>query len=343
LSFPADDLVHDNACVSDLIPSQAPGLGSHLSRPADDVVHDDDGISDLIWSQPPSLGPCLSCPADDLVHDNNGVGDLIPSQAPGLGSCLSRPADEVIDQDNGTSNLILSQPPGLGSCLSCPADDLVDDNHGVSVLIPSQSPALSSCLSRSADDVVHERAGISDLIPSQPPGLISFSLTLMAPKLDSTLACLRLPRMTVSPTSVTWTMAHALVLLHLIEDLSCLDDDNGTHVVTIVDDSVPSEPSEVGSDLASLVVDLFGRNDDHGIDLVAAADLISREPFLGPGSCFHLHLEDNFGVDCVIKDDNGVNLIPSSLPGTSAWSVTRDGICTSTTQDGRSSLVSLSL
>jgi hypothetical protein len=43
-------------------------------------------------------------------------------------------------------------------------------------------------------------------------------------------------------------MAHALVLLHQLEDLSRLDDDNGVHVVTIIDDSVPSEPSEVGSD-----------------------------------------------------------------------------------------------
>jgi hypothetical protein len=39
-----------------LIWSQPPGLGFCPSRPADDVVHDDNGVSDLIPSQAPGLG-----------------------------------------------------------------------------------------------------------------------------------------------------------------------------------------------------------------------------------------------------------------------------------------------
>jgi hypothetical protein len=251
----------ENAASGQVKPrSESSRLDSRQSRNAGNVFKYDDGIPYSIPSEPPGLSFRLSHSTDEC---DNGIADSVPREPPGLGSHQSRPAHDAFEYDDAIADSIPSEPPGLDSRLSRSADEC-DDRIVDS--IPSEPPGLSSCQSHCINDVLARDDGITDSTPSEPAGLGSRPSASVANLFglgDDTLDALdgkNLPDQ-VNPivcfnTGCPVPSGLGSHKFRSNKDLFRVDDDDG------IADSIPGEPTGLGSRLSASVADIFGLGAD---------------------------------------------------------------------------------
>jgi hypothetical protein len=286
----------------------------------------------------------VSSSADDHGIDLIAEDSMSSEPLLGLGSPLHLDLeddfgiDRVIDDDHGivlvtTLDSMSSEPLfELGSRLSPFIDTcVINDNPGINLIpeasIPSQPLlGLDSRLSPSNDDrVMADDHGIDhiaeDSMSSEP--LLGAGSRLLPSNDDRVMADDHGINLAATQDSLSSSPLLGLgsrLHLDLEDDFGydlVIDGDHGIALV-ITQDSISSESPALGSCLHLDLEDDFGIDrvidHDHGIDLVTTHDSISSEPPLGLGS----RLSPSFAACVAIKDDPGIHLILSTLPGLSS-------------------------